>query len=76
LDDDLAKACLDCLKLDRRTVRAHAERFSWRAAAVEFITNLQPYPEPEKAKFWRRLRRLARLRRRPKPKPPGPAALG
>ena len=26
--------------------------------------NLQPYPEPEKTRFWRRLRRLARVRRR------------
>jgi hypothetical protein len=77
VDQDLAKACLACLDLDPRAVRGHAERFSWRAAAEEFITNLQPYPEPEKAKFWRRLRRLARLRRRPRPKPPGaPASLG
>ena len=75
VDDDLRKACLACLDLDRAAVRTYAERFSWRAATEEFITNLQPYPEPEKAKFWRRLRRLARLRRRPKTKPPfGPAA--
>ena len=26
---------------------------------------LQPYPEPDKSKFWRRLRRLTRLRRKP-----------
>jgi glycosyltransferase involved in cell wall biosynthesis len=74
VDQDLGKACRACLELDPKVVRAYAERFSWRAAAEEFITNLQPYPEPEKAKFWRRLRRLARLRRRPKAKPPfGPA---
>jgi len=47
------------------SVRAYAERFSWRASADEFVRNLQPYPEPEKTRFWRRLRRLARLRRRP-----------
>ena len=65
-DDDLKTACLACLKLDRATVRAYAERFSWRASAEEFLRNLQPYPEPEKTRFWRRLRRLARLRgRRP-----------
>ena len=29
------------------------------------MRNLQPYPEPEKTRFWRRLRRLARVRRRP-----------
>jgi len=63
--EGLREACLDCLKLDRDAVRAYAERFSWRASAEEFVRNLQPYPEPEKTRFWRRLRRLARLRRKP-----------
>ena len=62
--DDLRAACLACLELDRRVVRAYAERFSWRASAEQFVRNLQPYPEPEKTRFWRRLRRIARLRRR------------
>jgi glycosyltransferase involved in cell wall biosynthesis len=61
----LREACLEALKLDRGAVRAYAERFSWRSASEEFVRNLQPYPEPEKTRFWRRLRRLARLRRRP-----------
>jgi glycosyltransferase involved in cell wall biosynthesis len=61
----LREACLECLKLDRTHVRGFAERFSWRASSEEFVRNLQPYPEPEKTRFWRRLRRLARLRRRP-----------
>jgi glycosyltransferase involved in cell wall biosynthesis len=65
LHGDLQAACLDCLTLDRSHVRRFAERFSWRASAEEFVRNLQPYPEPEKTRFWRRLRRLARLRRRP-----------
>lgn len=60
----LAEAALACLDLDRKTVRAYAERYSWRACSEEFLHNLQPYPEPEKTRFWRRLRRLARLRRR------------
>jgi glycosyltransferase involved in cell wall biosynthesis len=64
-DSGLREACLACLDLDRDMVRAYAERFSWRASAEEFVRNLQPYPEPEKTRFWRRLRRLARLRRRP-----------
>jgi glycosyltransferase involved in cell wall biosynthesis len=66
-DDSLEamrQACLDCLKLDRTAVRAFALTYSWRASSEEFIRNLEPYPEPEKARFWRRLRRLARLRRR------------
>jgi glycosyltransferase involved in cell wall biosynthesis len=69
----LADAAVACLKLDRAAVRAYAEQFSWRACAEEFRRNLQPYPEPEKSRFWRRLRRLARLRRRSQA-PPAPAA--
>lgn len=62
--EGLREACLDALKCDRRQVRAFAETFSWRACAEDFVRNLQPYPEPEKTRFWRRLRRLARVRRR------------
>jgi glycosyltransferase involved in cell wall biosynthesis len=65
--EGLREACLDALKLDRAEVRAFAEKFSWRACAEEFVRNLQPYPEPAKTRFWRRLRRIARLRRRPEP---------
>ena len=63
--EGLADAALEALKLDRGEVRTVAERYSWRACAEEFLHLLQPYPEPEKSRFWRRLRRLARLRRRP-----------
>jgi glycosyltransferase involved in cell wall biosynthesis len=63
--EGLREACLDALKLDRKQVRLFAESFSWRACAEDFVRNLQPYPEPEKTRFWRRLRRLARVRRRP-----------
>jgi glycosyltransferase involved in cell wall biosynthesis len=62
--EGLREACLDALKCDRKRVRAFAETFSWRACAEDFVRNLQPYPEPEKTRFWRRLRRLARVRRR------------
>ncbi|WP_293482134.1 glycosyltransferase family 1 protein [Phenylobacterium sp.] len=62
--EGLREACLQCLDLDRRAVRAFAETFSWRACAEDFVKNLEPYPEPEKTRFWRRLRRLARVRRR------------
>jgi glycosyltransferase involved in cell wall biosynthesis len=64
VNEDLQQACLDCLKLDHKAVRAYAEKFSWRASAEEFVRNLQPYPEREKTRFWRRLRRIARLRGR------------
>ena len=48
--------------MDPATVRAYAEKFSWRASAEQFVENLQPYPEPQKTRLWRRLRRLARVR--------------
>jgi glycosyltransferase involved in cell wall biosynthesis len=64
--DGLREAAVAALDLDREAVRAFAEQFSWRACAEEFRRNLQPYPEPEKSRFWRRLRRLARLRRGPR----------
>jgi glycosyltransferase involved in cell wall biosynthesis len=66
----LADACLEALKVSRPATRAYAERFSWRASAEEFVRNLQPYPELEKLRFWRRLRRLARIRRGPSKGPP------
>ena len=62
--DGLREACLACLDIDHAAVRKFAEGFSWRACAEEFFKNLQPYPEPEKTRFWRRLRRLARIRRK------------
>lgn len=62
--EGLRDACLEALKLDRNGVRRFAEGFSWRACAEDFVRNLQPYPEPQKTRFWRRLRRLARVRRR------------
>jgi glycosyltransferase involved in cell wall biosynthesis len=65
--EGLREACLEALKLDRKAVRAFAETFSWRACAEDFVHNLQPYPEPEKTRFWRRLRRLTRVRRKPQP---------
>ena len=75
-NEDLRQACLDCLTLDRQAVRKYAEGFSWRASAEQFVANLEPYPEPHKTKFWKRLRRLARLRRVRLQQPPGGLHLG
>ena len=61
--EGLREACIQALDLDRARVRAFAETFSWRACAEDFVKNLQPYPDAEKSRFWRRLRRLARVRR-------------
>jgi glycosyltransferase involved in cell wall biosynthesis len=63
----LREACLEALAIDKAAARAAAERYSWRACAEEFRRLLHPYPEPEKSRFWRRLRRLARLRRASRP---------
>jgi glycosyltransferase involved in cell wall biosynthesis len=41
LDEDLRKAALMALRIDRTLCRAHAERFSWKAATQQFI-DLQP----------------------------------
>ncbi len=43
LDDDLRVAALRALNADRAACRAHAERFSWRACAEVFLTNLAPF---------------------------------
>jgi glycosyltransferase involved in cell wall biosynthesis len=64
VSDDLAQAAKDCLALDRATVRAYAEKFSWRACAEEFLANLEPLPAPERKKFWQRVKSIARIRRR------------
>jgi len=58
----LKEACLQALKLDRKTVRAFAEGFSWRVCTEQFVRNLEPNPETEKRGFWRRLRRRMRPR--------------
>jgi glycosyltransferase involved in cell wall biosynthesis len=65
----LREACLEALEIDPARARSAAMRYSWRACAEEFRRLLQPYPEPEKSRFWRRLRRLARLRRGPSAEP-------
>ena len=44
-DEDLKKAAVDCLKLDGKKCRAYAEKFSWKAAAEEFLRNMVPARE-------------------------------
>jgi len=64
VNDDLREACLEALKCDRKAVRKYAEKYSWRASAEEFVRNLQPHPEPERVRLWKRLRAMTRLRGR------------
>ena len=40
MDTDLRQACIGALKLNRAHARAHAERFSWRAATEQFVGHL------------------------------------
>jgi hypothetical protein len=42
MNDDLRKACIEALKIPREVARAHAEKFSWRAATEEFARHLKP----------------------------------
>ncbi|MNN97583.1 hypothetical protein D3C81_2167780 [compost metagenome] len=37
MDEDLQRACLQALQLDRRACAAEARRQSWQASALEFL---------------------------------------
>jgi glycosyltransferase involved in cell wall biosynthesis len=50
LDDDLWKAAMTALSVDRALCRDHARQFSWETSARQFLGNLDPF-EPERA--WR-----------------------
>lgn len=41
MHEDLRTACLAALDIDRKAARAHAEKFSWRAATEQFVSHLQ-----------------------------------
>ncbi len=43
MDADLRAAALLALGADRAACRAHAEKFSWKACAAAFVTNLAPF---------------------------------
>ncbi len=57
-DEDLRAACLACLELDRETARLHAQTYSWTSCAEDFVKNLEVPPQPERRRFWKRLKRL------------------
>ena len=46
LDEDLRKAALAALRIERSACRAYAERFSWAAATEQFIRLHSPEPAP------------------------------
>ena len=45
LHEDLREACLKALEIPRDIARTRAEMFSWRAASLQFLNQLQPMPE-------------------------------
>ena len=61
VDEDLRRACLACLDLERESARQHASKYSWDASAKHFFSLLTPEYEPVARKRWRRLRRLGRI---------------
>jgi hypothetical protein len=44
MNEDLREACIQALKIPREVARAHAEKFSWRAASEQFANHLKPLP--------------------------------
>jgi len=47
MNEDLREACLQALKIPREAARAHAEKFSWRAASEQFANHLKPVQSTE-----------------------------
>jgi glycosyltransferase involved in cell wall biosynthesis len=46
LDEDLRAAAMRALTIDRDVARKHAERFSWQACTLQFLSHLHPF-DPE-----------------------------
>ena len=59
--EDLRKAALACLELDRKVVVQHAKHYSWEQVAADFVSLLVPETEPQRRLRWRRARRALRL---------------
>ncbi len=61
IDDDLQKACLAALKLDRAQVAKYAKKYSWDSVAKSFVDLLVPEVEAKRRLRWRRARRAIKL---------------
>lgn len=61
VDENLQKAALACLSLDRDTVARHAQNYSWEKVAADFVSYLKPETEPKRRLRWRRARRMFKL---------------
>lgn len=64
IGDDLRANALACLNLDRGVARAYAETYSWKACAEQFLTNLDPLPEMDRRRVWRKLKSALANRRK------------
>ncbi len=61
VDEDLSKASLICLDLDRGVAVQYARRFSWESVAADFVALLEPEVPPKRRVRWRRVRRTTKL---------------
>ena len=61
VDEDLRKACMGCLELDREQAVRHAQKYSWSTVTEIFFNYLTPEYEPVARKKWRRIRRMTRI---------------
>ncbi|NNC38820.1 MAG: glycosyltransferase family 1 protein [Acidimicrobiales bacterium] len=61
VDDDLQKACLVCLELNRDNAATHAKNYAWEKVAEDFVSYLVPETEPQRRLRWRRARRALKL---------------
>ncbi len=57
VNEDLRKACLDALTLNRADAIRHAQAYSWQAVTEKFFNLLSPEYEPLAQNRWRKLRR-------------------
>ncbi len=61
VDEDLRKAALACLTIDRAVAAAYAQNFSWEKVAEDFVSLLVPEVEAKRRLRWRRARRMLKL---------------
>jgi hypothetical protein len=47
MHEDLREACMQALRIPREVARAHAEKYSWRAASEQFAKHLKPVPSAQ-----------------------------
>ena len=61
VNEDLQKAALACLDIDRSMPPRHASKYSWDKVANDFVSLLVPEVEAKRRLRWRRARRALKL---------------